>query len=119
MSNENLHSGDEALLRAAATGVGAIPVTPELFDQIQGGIQVRRASIEERYPKLVEECDYETRLAVTAWVFKAICDHARDPGTFRYLIYERLGFSEDAYLPLYLAGGMNISNEFELGGGEA
>lgn len=64
--------------------------------------------------KLVEKCDYETKLAITAWVFKNICDHAEQGGSFRYLIYSRLGFGPDAYVPLYEAGGMTISNEFDM-----
>jgi len=63
--------------------------------------------------KLVEECPYETKLAVTAWVMKRIVDHARDGGTYRYLIYDRLGFGMDAYGAL-LEHGMTISNEFDL-----
>jgi hypothetical protein len=63
---------------------------------------------------LVEKCDYDTKLAVTAWVFKNIVDHATSGGSFRYLIYDRLGFEIDSYVPLYLAGGMEISNEFDM-----
>lgn len=64
--------------------------------------------------ELVEKCDYETKLAVTSWVMKNIVDHASEGGSFRYLIYTRLGFNLDAYVPLYSAGGMEISNEFDL-----
>jgi hypothetical protein len=65
--------------------------------------------------KLVEDCPYETKLAVTAWVFRNIVEHAQQGGSFRFLIYGRLGFDTDAYVPLYEAGGMEISNEFDLG----
>ena len=64
--------------------------------------------------KLVETCDYDTKLAVTAWVFKHIVDHAKEGGSYRYLIYDRLEFGFDAYVPLYYAGGMVISNEFDM-----
>lgn len=64
--------------------------------------------------KLLAECPYETKLAVTAWVFEKIVEHANDPGSFRYLIYDRMGFNADAYVPLYEAGGMTITNEFSL-----
>lgn len=63
---------------------------------------------------LVDKCDYETKLAVTAWVMKNILDHAHDGGTYRHLIYIRLGFNTDAYAPLLVAGGMEISNEFDI-----
>lgn len=70
-----------------------------------------------QYPdldSLVENCDYATKLAVTAWVFKNIVEHAQQGGSFRYLIYDRLGFDLDAYITLHNAGGMEISNEFDL-----
>jgi hypothetical protein len=72
------------------------------------------ADIDERFPKLVAKCPYETRLAITAWVLRHLCDHARTGTSFRGLIYGRLGFGEDAYRPLLLAGAMEISNEFNL-----
>jgi len=63
--------------------------------------------------ELVDKCDYDTKLAVTAWVMKHIVEHARDGGSYRYLIYDRLGFDMDAYGAL-LDDGMTISNEFDL-----
>ena len=93
---------------------GFVTLTPALMDKMGKAITERNADAAARYPALIAACDYETRLAITAAVFKAIVEHAGDPGTFRYLIYERLGFGPDAYLPLYNAGGMVISNEFDL-----
>jgi hypothetical protein len=58
--------------------------------------------------------DLESRLAAAAFVIRKIVDHGREGGTFRYLIYDRLGFGPEAYVPLYLAGGMHISNDFDL-----
>lgn len=63
--------------------------------------------------ELVDKCDYDTKLAVTQWVMKHIVDHAREGGSYRYLIYERLGFGTDAYAPL-CDDGLTISNEFDL-----
>lgn len=56
--------------------------------------------------------DYERRLDITAEVFNAVVENAVEGGSFRYLIYDRLGFDLDAYVPLYSAGGMTITNEF-------
>ena len=56
---------------------------------------------------------YEQRLAATAYVFQKICEHARSGGTYRNLIYDRLGFDQDAYSALYPEG-MLISNELSL-----
>jgi hypothetical protein len=63
---------------------------------------------------LADLCDSDTKLAVTAWVFKHIVDHAREGGSYRYLIYQRLGFGSEAYVPL-CDDGLTISNEFDLG----
>lgn len=109
-----LHSSDKALLTAAQDGEGLVELTPDLMKSIGKALDERKTDIEARYPKLVEECPYETRLAVAAWVIKNLVDHAKDGGSFRYLIYTRLGFNNDAYVPLYMAGGMTISNEFNL-----
>lgn len=62
----------------------------------------------------VENIDQDTLLRVTEWVFKHLYDHAQEGGSFRYLIYDRLGFGSAAYVPLYAAGGMTISDEFDL-----
>jgi hypothetical protein len=45
-----------------------------------------------------------------AWVMKHIAEHLREGGSYRYLIYDRMGFGPEAYLPLYEAGGLEISN---------
>lgn len=63
--------------------------------------------------KLVEQCDAETKLAVTRWVMKHIVAQASEGGSYRYLIYERLGFGPEAYVPL-CCDGLTISNEFDL-----
>ena len=39
--------------------------------------------------ELVDKCDYDTKLAITAWVMKHIVEHARGGGSYRYLIYTR------------------------------
>lgn len=112
--DDNLHSTDKTLLQAAATGEGTVELTPDLMAQIGSNLTARTTDIARRYPDLVLHCPYETRLAVVAWAMQHIVEHARDGGTFRYLIYERLGFGPEAYVPLYQAGGMEISNEFHL-----
>lgn len=68
----------------------------------------------EHLDKIVKECDNDTKLAITKWVMKHIVEHARDGGSYRYLIYDRLGFGPEAYGAL-LDDGMTISNEFDLG----
>ena len=68
----------------------------------------------EWYEDIVAKTDNETKLAITAWVFTNIVRHAQEGGSYRYLIYKRLGFGTEAYVPLYDAGGMEISNEFDM-----
>lgn len=114
---KNLSAGDRALIQAAATGEGAIALTPDMIRELMDGLGARAKDIEARFPKLVEACDYETRLAVACWVCEHIIAHAKEGGSFRYLIYDRLGFGPDAYMPLQLAGALVISNEFDLNGG--
>lgn len=63
--------------------------------------------------KMADSCPYDMKLAVTRWVLKNIADHGRDGGSYRGLIYGRLGFGPDAYVPL-LDAGMFISNEFDV-----
>ena len=48
-----------------------------------------------------------------AWVIKHIARNIRFGGTFRHLIYDRMEFDGDSYLPLYEAGGMYINNLVE------
>lgn len=67
----------------------------------------------ENFDEVAYKYDYQTRLDIAAWVISKIDDHGQSPGSFRYLIYERLGFEADAYVPLYEAGGMNITNELD------
>jgi hypothetical protein len=62
--------------------------------------------------KLADTCDYDMKLAVTRWVFKHIAAHGAEGGSYRHLIYDRLGFGPDAYAPL-CSDGLFISNEFD------
>ena len=83
-----------------------------LFENIE---KIRKAFEEqdEEYAKMADGCDHDLKIAVTQWVMKHIVDHARDGGTYRYLIYDRLGFGPEAYAPL-CHDGMTINNEFDL-----
>lgn len=57
-------------------------------------------------------------LEQVAWVFEMISHPPT--GSFRYLIYDKLGFGFEAYVPLYESGGMDITNAiFEVDNKEA
>ncbi len=47
-------------------------------------------------------------LEQVAWVFEMISNPPT--GSFRYLIYDKMGFGFEAYVPLYESGGMTITN---------
>lgn len=71
-------------------------------------------SVHEASAARVAAMPEDDRIAATALAFAAVLANAREGGTFRYLIYDRLGFSPAAYVPLYYAGGMHISENFVL-----
>jgi len=83
------------------------------WSEVSKKFQEATAEHEKYFNELVEKCDPDTKLAVTAWVMKHIVEHAQDGGSYRYLIYQRLGFGPEAYGPL-CDNGMTISNEFDL-----
>ncbi len=85
----------------------------ESISDIIGSLQKTFKDIEAEYDKIADECDPDVKLAVTRWVMKHIVDHAREGGSFRYFIYDRLGFGPEAY-SLLCSDGMTISNEFDL-----
>jgi hypothetical protein len=69
------------------------------------------AAVEE---KIWNSLDYDTRLAVAGHMIRKVVEIGTEGGSFRHFIYGVLGFSMDAYVPLYMAGGMTITNEFDL-----
>jgi hypothetical protein len=87
--------------------VDALGELSDLFNKAQ---QENKNYLDE----ILEETSYDTKLAVTAWVCKHILDHAREGGSYRYLIYDRLGFDMDAYGVLQEAGALEISNQFDI-----
>ena len=64
--------------------------------------------------KVWDGLDYDTRLAVAGHMIRKVVEIGTEGGSFRHFIYGVLGFDMDAYVPLYMAGGMTITNEFDL-----
>jgi len=83
------------------------------LDDALEGLRQAFADHDAELAKMADECDPEVKLAVTKWVMKHIVEHAREGGSYRYLIYDRLGFGPEAYAPL-CSDGLTISNEFDL-----
>ena len=51
-----------------------------------------------------------TRLAVAAWTFDALRASWAQGGTYRYLVYEALGFGPASYALLMDAGALELHN---------
>lgn len=113
LAKANLAAGDLALLHAAATGEGVIELTPERIEAIGAAITTRQADIEARYPGLVAAAPINLRIDAAIACVRALFRHAREGGSYRFLIYERLEFGPDAYMPL-LDAGMALSNDLEI-----
>jgi hypothetical protein len=47
-----------------------------------------------------------------AWVISKVVAAMKHPGSFRYMIYNRMGYGPNAYVPIYEAGGMELTNAF-------
>ena len=84
------------------------------FASMRGIFKEAKKEWQAQHDKLWTEMTPEQRLAAADVIFRAIDDHAREGGSFRKLIYDRLGLYTDAYSVLYCAGGMNLSNEYTL-----
>lgn len=52
----------------------------------------------------------ELTIEQVEWVFEMLLKNKQQGGSFRYLIYDLMGFSGAAYTPLYKAGGQEIVN---------
>ena len=95
-------------------GGGLVLVDKEMLTEISTALKERTAHHKTTFPEIVASLTDEQRMAVASWVFQTLCDHAREGGTFRHLIYDRLGFGPEAYVALCESGGLTISNEFRL-----
>lgn len=56
----------------------------------------------------------EQKLAAADVIFRAIDQHAREGGSYRHLIYDRLGLGHDSYAVLQCAGALTLSNFYDL-----
>ena len=85
-----------------------------LFDpELLADIRAVFAEQDKHLDNLAETCDNEVKIAVVRWAMKHIVEHAKEGGSYRYLIYDRMGFGPEAYGAL-CSDGITISNEFHL-----
>lgn len=62
------------------------------------------------YGNVVEKEDFKKPTPEqTAWIFKQIRNHFEEGGSYRYLIYNRLGYDESDYQTFYENGGFALS----------
>jgi hypothetical protein len=70
-----------------------------------------QAEYDSKSKEAFESLDYDQRLMVAFHVFKQLYDNEFiDKGSYRHLIYTKLGFSTDAYAPFIDSGLMNVHN---------
>lgn len=55
---------------------------------------------------------YQVRQDICAYIFEKLADP--EGGSFRKVIYDKLGFEGASYEPLYVAGGMIVTNAISL-----
>jgi len=85
-----------------------------LFDpNILEGLRKAYAEHDLHLDNLAEKCDNEVKIAVVRWAMKHIVEHAKEGGSYRTLIYDRMGFGPEAYAPL-CSDGITISNDFDI-----
>jgi hypothetical protein len=85
----------------------------EDFAKLMNDLDNAFAENDRELDALADSCDPKMKLAVTRWAMKHIVEQAKEGGSYRYLIYDRLGFGPEAYVPL-CEHGLVISNEFDL-----
>jgi hypothetical protein len=88
------------------------------MENYEKSVKSFQASIKEwqdKHDKIWKDLPEDVRLACADVIFRAIDQHAHDGGTFRQLIYERLGFHpERAYAVLQCAGALELSDNYDL-----
>lgn len=72
----------------------------ELIDALQAETRAESVEVPLQKPTIDQ----------TAWVFQHLADNLMHSGSFRKVIYDRMGYGPEAYLPLYEAGGMALTN---------
>lgn len=52
----------------------------------------------------------EDRLALCCYLFSVLSEHLREGGTYRMLLYDRLGLGLEAYGAMQFAGALDVHN---------
>lgn len=113
-----LNSRDEEAFRIVRENNGGVQLTPQLMKRMQDIMKMRRVSQDTTLPELADACPPEMKMAVVCWFIRHLLQHATEGGTYRYMIYDRLNFGEDCYMPLQNAGLLDICNALNLKGND-
>ena len=84
----------------------------DTLKEMQKAFKEWQGSYDDMVRETWQKTPDEIKLELTAYVFRQLKDHMNEGGTYRYLIYDRLGFGPEAYTALYVNGGMDLSNAF-------
>ena len=70
---------------------------------------------QNKHDQIWKDLPEDVRLACADVIFRAIDQHAHEGGTFRQLIYERLGLNMDGtYVVLQCAGALKLSDNYNI-----
>ena len=87
----------------------------KLFFEKIDEIRIHFKKITELQNQIIEETwkqtDYDTKLYITAYVFKQLEKHMKEGGSYRNLIYNKLGFDTDSYMILQVNGVLDVHNK--------
>jgi len=87
----------------------------KLFFEKIDEIRIHFKKIIELQNQIIEETwkqtDYDTKLYITAYVFKQLEKHMKEGGSYRNLIYNKLGFDTDSYMILQVNGVLDVHNK--------
>lgn len=81
-------------------------ITPQTLREINNLQEVNESLIADKGKELWDTLPYVAKLAITCFIARSL----QQSQSYRYWIYHKLGLKEDAYAPVYLNGGMNITN---------
>lgn len=80
------------------------------FEELGKAYREAMEEFQKEAEKFWSSLSYEKKLYAVAYVSRVLCEHAREGGTYRYLIYERFGFDLDSYAILQWSGLLEIHN---------
>jgi hypothetical protein len=83
----------------------------EVLKEIKTVCEKIKLNTDKQIENTWEETDYDIKLYIAAYIFKQLEKHMYEGGSYRNLIYTKLGFSYDAYGVLQMNGAFNIHNE--------